>query len=506
MRPIKLAAWSVFPLYSNRAPEMKPLHHLSAIELRDAFLKGELSAVQIAQSFLARIEAHNKDLGAFLSILGPRALVKAEALDKKRAHNQPLGKLAAVPIAIKDNMHIAGEITTCGSQFLTNYKAPFHATAVHLLEREDALLMGKTNLDEFAMGSSNENSAFFPAHNPWNRKCVPGGSSGGSAAAVAARLTPIATGSDTGGSIRQPASFCGIVGYKPTYGRVSRYGLVAFGSSLDQIGPFATTVADAALMMEIMGRHCPHDATSLDLPQETYPLSKTLEPGTTIGVPWRFLENVNPEIRKNFDESIAVMKSLGAHIIEVDLDLLKYAVAVYYILSTAEASTNLARFDGIRYGLRSKQAKTLEEIYEQSRKEGFGKEVKKRIMLGTYVLSAGYQDAFYKKAQKVRTLIIDAFDLAFSKCDAIMMPVTTSGAFEPGTFQDPLEMYLCDIFTVPANLAGLPGISVPSGYDSRGLPLGLQILGPQMCDVSLMQYAYAYEQASKHTRIPRDYE
>lgn len=485
---------------------MTPLHHLSAIELRDLFLRGELSAVQIAQFFLDRIETHNEKLGAYLSTLGPRALIKAEALDKRRAQNQPIGKMAAIPIAIKDNMHIAGEITTCGSNFLENYKASFDATAVYRMEQEDALLIGKTNLDEFAMGSSNENSAFFPTNNPWDLNCVPGGSSGGSSAAVAARLSLIATGSDTGGSIRQPASFCGIVGYKPTYGRVSRYGLVAFGSSLDQIGPFASTVRDAALTMEVIGHHCPHDATSLDLPPEAYPLSKQLEPGTTIGVPWQFLENLNPQGRENFKEAIEVMKHLGAKIVEVDLDILKYSIAVYYILATAEASTNLARFDGIRYGIRSRHAKTLEEIYERSRKEGFGREVKKRIMLGTYVLSAGYQDAFYKKAQKVRTLIIDAFDQAFSKCDAVMMPVTTNGAFQHGAIHDPLEMYLQDIFTIPANLAGLPAISVPSGYDGRGMPLGVQILGPQMCDVSVMQYAYAYEQASKQTRIPRDYE
>jgi aspartyl-tRNA(Asn)/glutamyl-tRNA(Gln) amidotransferase subunit A len=485
---------------------MKKLHHLSAIEIRDAFLKGEISALQIAEFFLSRIEAHNPKLNAFLSVRGPQTLLKAEALDKKRAHNQPLGKMAGIPIAIKDNMHIAQEITTCASQFLRNYRAPFHATAVHLMEEADALLIGKTNMDEFAMGSSNENSSFGGVRNPWDLNCVPGGSSGGSSAAVAARLSLIATGSDTGGSIRQPASLCGVVGYKPTYGRVSRYGLVAFGSSLDQIGPLSTTVADAALTMEVIGRHCPRDATSLDLPPESYRLSKELEPGTTLGIPWDFLEGLNAESRQNFEEAIGVMKQLGAKVVEVNLDILKYSIAVYYILATAEASTNLARFDGIRYGVRSKEAKNLEEIYEQSRKEGFGKEVKKRIMLGTYVLSAGFQDAFYKKAQKVRTLILDAFDEAFSKCDAVMMPVTTGGAFQPGAFQDPLEMYLQDIFTVPANLAGLPGISIPSGYNSKGLPLGVQILGPQMCDVSVMQYAYAYEQASQHTRIPRDYE
>jgi aspartyl-tRNA(Asn)/glutamyl-tRNA(Gln) amidotransferase subunit A len=485
---------------------MKALHLLSATELRDAFIKGEVSAVKIVEAFLSRIEQHNQKLGAFLTTLGPQALLKAEALDKKRAHGQPLGKMAAIPVAIKDNMHIAGELTTCGSKFLKNYKAPFNATAVELMAQEDAIFVGKTNMDEFAMGSTTDNSAFHQTHNPWDLKCVPGGSSGGSASSVGARLALIATGSDTGGSIRQPAAFCGIVGYKPTYGRVSRYGLVAFGSSLDQIGPFATTVADAALTMEVIGHPCPHDATSLDLPSETYTLSKKLESGLTIGVPWHFLSELKPEIRANFHESIEVMKSLGAKIVDVNLDVLKYSIAVYYILATAEASTNLARFDGIRYGVRSKHAKTLEEIYELSRKEGFGREVKKRIMLGTYVLSAGFQDAYYKKAQKVRTLMLDAFESAFGLCDAVMMPVTTSAAFEHGAIQDPIEMYLQDVFTVPANLAGLPAISVPSGFDSRGMPLGVQIVGPQMCDVAIMQYAYAYEQATKHSRIPGNYE
>jgi aspartyl-tRNA(Asn)/glutamyl-tRNA(Gln) amidotransferase subunit A len=483
---------------------MKPLHHFTAVELRDAFVRGDVSAVKIVEHFLGRIDRHLKELGAFLTVLGPRALLKAEALDRKRAQSKPLGKMAAVPVAIKDNQHIAGEITSCGSKFLRNYKAPFDATAVRLMEEEDAIFIGKTNLDEFAMGSSNENSAYFPAHNPWNRKCVPGGSSGGSAAAVAARLALLATGSDTGGSIRQPAGLCGIVGFKPTYGRVSRYGLVAFGSSLDQIGPMAPTVADAALMMEAIGRHCPHDATSLDLPPETYQLKTDLRE-IKFGVPWKMLENLKPDAKENFSRAVETMKDLGAKIVDVDLDVLKYSIAVYYIVATAEASTNLARFDGIRYGVRSKSAKTLEEIYELSRKEGFGREVKKRIMLGTYVLSAGYQDAFYKKAQKVRTLIIDAFDEAFSKCDAVLTPVATSGAFESGSISDPIEMYLQDIFTVPANLAGLPAVSVPSGLDGRGMPLGLQIIGPQMCDVPVLQYAHAYEQAAGRMHIPAEY-
>ncbi|MES2274154.1 MAG: Asp-tRNA(Asn)/Glu-tRNA(Gln) amidotransferase subunit GatA, partial [Chlamydiota bacterium] len=418
---------------------------------------------------------------------------------------KPLGRLAAIPIGIKDNMHIKGEITTCGSKFLSNYKAPFDATATHLLEEEDAILIGKTNLDEFAMGSSTGNSAYFPTNNPWDLNCVPGGSSGGSSAAVAARLALIATGSDTGGSIRQPASFCGIVGYKPTYGRVSRYGLVAFGSSLDQIGAMTTTVADLALTMEVMGHNCPHDATSLDLPPESYLLQKDLKE-TTFGIPWHFLEDLKPEIRANFMDSIEVMKSLGAKIVDIDLDVLKYSIAVYYILATAEASTNLARFDGIRYGIRAKEAKTLEEIYEYSRENGFGREVKKRIILGTFVLSAGHQDAYYKKAQKVRTLMIDAFEKAFATCDAVLMPTAPSGAFEHNSIHDSIEMYLQDIFTIPANLAGLPAISVPSGYDSRQMPLGLQIIGPQMCDVPVVQYAYAYEQATQHLRIPKNFE
>ena len=482
---------------------MKP-HQLTATQLRDAFLKGEVKAVAIAEHFLKRIEHHNQELGAFLHVLGERMLIKAEQLDRKRAHNQPIGRLAGIPVAIKDNMHIAGELTTCASKFLSNYKAPFNATAVRLLEEEDALLIGKTNLDEFAMGSSNENSAYFPANNPWNLACVPGGSSGGSAAAVASRLALLSTGSDTGGSIRLPGSFCGIVGYKPTYGRVSRYGLVAFGSSLDQIGPLAPTVEDAALMMEAIGQHCPHDATSLDLPRETYTKRADLK-DIKFGVPRQFLEGLSQEARENFDQSLLVLKNLGAKIIDVDLDILKYSVAVYYILATAEASTNLARFDGIRYGNRSKAAKNLEEVYELSRKEGFGPEVKRRILLGTYVLSSGFQDAYYKKAQKVRTLMIDAFEKAFNECDAIVTPVATSSAFERGAIHDPLQIYLQDIFTIPANLAGLPAISVPSGYDKRGMPLGLQICGPQMCDVPVLDYAYAYEQATKHMRIPPAY-
>jgi aspartyl-tRNA(Asn)/glutamyl-tRNA(Gln) amidotransferase subunit A len=392
-------------------------------------------------------------------------------------------------------MHVKGEITTCGSQILKNYKAPFQATAIQLLEDEDAILIGKTNLDEFAMGSSCENSSFFPTLNPWNLSKVPGGSSGGSAAAVAARICPIALGSDTGGSIRQPASFCGIVGFKPTYGRVSRYGLVAYGSSLDHIGPITTSVEDAGLMMEVIGKHCNKDATSLPLPPESYLENRSLSlKGKVIGVPWNFLQNLAPAIRQNFEESVRILQSLGAVIESIDLPILHYAIPTYYILATAEASTNLARYDGIRYGLRSTSAKTLDEVYDLSRDEGLGKEVKRRILIGSYVLSAGYKDAFYKKAQKVRTLIIREYEKAFSTCDFVITPVCPSTAFSLGSIQDPLEMYQQDLFTVSANLAGLPAISVPAGFGPDQLPIGLQILGPQLHDVAVIQCAHAFEQ------------
>jgi aspartyl-tRNA(Asn)/glutamyl-tRNA(Gln) amidotransferase subunit A len=483
---------------------MKTLHHCSATELRDGFLKGEVKAIEIAEHFLKRIEEH-AGLGAFLTVLGERARTKAKHLDEKREKKLPLGKLAGVPIALKDNTHVAGVLTTCASKFLANYKAPFDATVTKYLEQEDVLILGKTNMDEFAMGSSNENSAFGPVKNPWNPKCVPGGSSGGSAVSVSARLTLLSTGSDTGGSIRLPAGYCGVVGFKPTYGRVSRYGLVAFGSSLDQIGPFATNVDDIALTMEVIGKHCPHDATSLNFPPESYRLNKGLKE-STIGVPYKLFDGLDKEMRANFDASIEVLKGLGAKIVDVDLSILKYSIATYYILATAEASTNLARFDGIRFGARSKQAQNLDQVYELSRKEGFGPEVKRRILLGTHVLSAGYQDAYYKKAQKVRTLMIDAFEKAFETCDCILTPVGPTGAFESGTCHDPIQMYLQDIFTIPANLAGLPSIALPSGYDKRGMPLSIQMTGPQLCDVDLLQIAYAYEQATKHAKIPGGFE
>lgn len=472
------------------------MHHLSAIELRDKFVKGEITAVSIIETFLKRIDQYDGQVGAFLSVFHERARQKAKELDAKRERGEPLGKLAGIPIAIKDNIHVKGELTTCASKFLKNYKAPFNATVVDLLEAEDAIIIGKTNLDEFAMGSSTENSALQTTRNPWNLKCVPGGSSGGSAAAVAARFCPVALGSDTGGSVRLPAAFCGITGFKPTYGRVSRSGLVAYGSSLDQISPFGTNVADTAAVMEVIGRHDIKDATSIPEGPQDYlnSLNSSLK-GVKIGVPWHFVESLAKEPRQVFDASIEKLKHLGAEIVPIELDILKYSIAVYYILATAEASTNLARFDGIRYGVRSPKAKTLKDVYDLSKEEGFGFEVKRRIMLGTFVLSSGYRDAYYKKAQKIRTLMIQAYKEAFKACHLIATPVSPFAAFEIGSIKDPLQMYLEDIYTIPVNLAGLPAISIPNGFTQDGKPMGLQLIGPQKEDITVFKAAAAFEKA-----------
>ncbi len=472
------------------------MYRKSAHQLRQAFIKGELTASEINVYFLQRIQILDGDLQAFLNVFSDQIMEKAEKLDRKRAAGQPLGKLAGVPIAIKDNIQIKGETTTCASKFLSNYTAPFNATVVRLIEEEDGLIIGKTNLDEFAMGSSTENSAYQITRNPWNLSCTPGGSSGGSAATVSGRLAPISLGSDTGGSIRQPAALTGTVGYKPTYGRISRYGLVAFGSSLDQIGPFANTVKDVALMMEVMGRPCKFDATNVKGTPESYldHLEGSIQ-GKKIGVPWDFLEGLSKSARKIFDGNLDILKSVGVELVQVNLSKLKYSIPIYYILATAEASTNLSRFDGIRYGKRSEKARTLDEIYDLSREEGFGAEVKQRILLGTFVLSSGYQDAYYKKAQKIRTLIIEEYKKAYENCDLIVMPTTPTPAFEIGGIQDPLEMYLQDLYTVSANLAGLPAISVPTGKDENNLPHALQFLGPQMGDGKVLHFAHQFEKA-----------
>lgn len=484
------------------------MYKLSAHAQHQLFLNGKVSAEELARYYLKRIERFDPKVGAFLSVLDERVLMHARQLDKKKALGKKLGRLAGICIGIKDNIHIKGELTTCGSKFLTNYRAVFDATATQLLEQEDALLIGKTNLDEFAMGSSNENSAFQKTYNPWKLDCVPGGSSGGSTAAVAARLCPITLGSDTGGSVRQPAAFCGVVGYKPTYGRVSRYGLVAFASSLDQIGPIATCAEDIAMLMEVLGAHDPRDATSLPIHNDDYlsRLNGDIK-GKRVGVPWHFLEILKDEAKEHFLKSIEVMKGLGCTLVDVDLGTLKYAVATYYILATAEASTNLARFDGVRYGQRSSRAETLDQVYDYSRTEGFGPEVKKRILLGTYVLSSGYQESYYKQAAKVRVKILEEYIKAFEKCDVVATPVSPIAAFPLGSIQDPLEMYLQDIFTIGANLAKLPAISVPCGFNSEQKPFGLQLTGAKREDTLVCKMGHAYEKAAPYSQnIPPEFD
>ena len=463
------------------------MHNQSARELHLAFTKKQYRATEITSHFLQRIKDMDGNIGAFLSRYEERAMKQAAALDAKEI---PWGPLAGVPIAIKDNIHVKGELTTCASRFLKNYKAPFSATVIERLENAGAIILGKTNLDEFAMGSSTENSAFQITRNPLNLECTPGGSSGGSAAAVAARMAPLSLGSDTGGSIRQPASFTGTYGFKPTYGRVSRYGLVAFGSSFDQIGPFANSAEDIAYIMETLGAHCHRDSTSLQTPSELYleEIQHSIR-GKTIGIPYKFMQKYD---EASFKEAIKTFESLGAKIIEIDLKTLKYSIPVYYILSTAEASTNLARFDGVRYGQRSEHAKTLAETLNLSREEGFGPEVKQRILLGAYVLSSGAQDAYYRKAQKVRTLVIEEFKQAFTSCDIIAMPTSPTPAFKLGAIKDPLEMYLQDLYTIAANLAGLPAISIPAGHVNH-LPVGIQLIGKQQGDARVLQFAYQFE-------------
>lgn len=483
-------------------------HLLSAHSLNQLFLSGELTAETILDIFLKRISHFDQTLNSFISIFDERAREKARLLDIKRKTDAPLGKLAGVPIAIKDNIHVCGELTTCASQFLKNYQAPFDATTVRLLEREDAIIIGKTNLDEFAMGASGRNSSFQPTKNPWNHSCVPGGSSSGSAAAVSARLCPISLGSDTGGSVRQPAALTGIVGFKPTYGRISRYGLVAYGSSLDQIGPLTHNVRDTALLMEVLGRYCELDATSLHIPSRPYMLEmeQPLQNGC-IGVPWEFLENLSGEIRARFDEAMKLYEGLGFRIIPVDLNLFKYSIAAYYILATAEASTNLARFDGIRYGVRSSRAATLEEVYNFSRAEGFGPEVKRRIMLGTFVLSSGYQEAYYWKAQAVRGLLIQQIRQAFSQCQVIALPTAPTAAFSLDKQLDPLAEYLGDLYTTGANLTGVPAISIPIGFTYDHKPVGMQLYGPSAQEGLVLAYANAFEKVSPYAQIvPPGYE
>ncbi len=478
----------------------------TASELREDFVNGKISAEEITAFYLDRIKKHDKQLNAFLAVFEEKALEKAKSLDVKRAKGEPLGRLAGVPIAIKDNILIKEELCTCASKMLENYRSPYDATVIRLLEEEDAILIGKTNMDEFAMGASGTHSAFGPTKNPYDLTCSPGGSSSGSAAAVSAGLCPLALGSDTAGSIRQPAALTGVAGFKPTYGRISRYGLVAFASSLDQIGPFARDVKDIALLMEILGKHDAHDSTSINTSPIRYlvELSTSIR-GRQIGVPWKFLEGLDRETKENFDAALEVLKSLHVEIVDVDLSILKYGVAIYYILATAEASTNLARFDGIRYGYRDKSAKDLESIYKLSRSNGFGWEVKNRILLGTSVLSSGSYEEYYAKAQKVRTLLIKKMREAFGKCDMIAMPTAPSTAFSLSGMDDRLKEYLQDLYTVGANMAGLPAISVPSGLSTTGKPFGIQFMGPQTRDADVLRFAHAFQSASSPLSPPPNF-
>jgi aspartyl-tRNA(Asn)/glutamyl-tRNA(Gln) amidotransferase subunit A len=472
------------------------LSDFSAREVRDQIAAGTITSREATQYALEAISRLNPELHAFNSVFAERALEKAAAFD---ARGDKSGLLAGVPISIKDNMCTSFGTTTCSSKMLEHFHAPYTATAVEKLEAAGAIILGKTNLDEFAMGSSTENSAFGPSKNPWNTHCVPGGSSGGAASACAARLGFGGLGSDTGGSIRQPASLCGIVGLKPTYGLVSRYGLVAFASSLDQIGPMTLTVEDAALFMQVIAGGDEKDSTSWQgaVPDYVSELNVPMK-GLRVGLPKEFfdVEGMEPEVKAAVEKAVQWYKSQGATLVDISLPYTQYGIAAYYIIAPAEASSNLARYDGVHYGHRTKSPADLFDLYAASRGEGFGPEVKRRIMLGTYALSAGYADKFYLQAQKVRALIKKDFDQAFEKCDVIAGPTSPTVAFEFGSKTDnPLAMYLCDVFTVTCNIAGIPGLSLPCGISSSGLPIGMQLLGPVFSEKTLLRVGRHYEAA-----------
>jgi len=466
---------------------------------RSAVAERKTSALALAEAFYAKIEADDEKIGAYLLLSKERALEKAAAIDHLAQSGSALPPLAGVPVGIKDVMVTKSVRTTAGSKILGNYIPPYDCTAVARLEAEGALVLGKLNCDEFAMGSSNENSAFKPVHNPRDLSRVPGGSSGGSAAAVAADMAVATLGSDTGGSIRQPASFCGVVGLKPTYGRVSRYGLIAFASSLDHIGPLTKSVKDAAIMLRTIAGRDPMDSTSAELPVPDYvaEMDKPIK-GLKIGVAKEYFgEGLEPETRSAIEAAIQKLASMGCEIVNVSLPHTKYAIPAYYLVATAEASSNLARFDGVRYGFRVRGARSLSDMYRRTRDEGFGAEVKRRIMLGTYALSAGYYDAYYLKAQRVRTLLTRDFEETFKKIDVIVGPTCPTPAFKLGEkVDDPLAMYLADIYTVTANLAGIPGISIPVGKSKDNLPIGMQIFGRHFDEATILRAAHAYEKAA----------
>ena len=469
---------------------------LTVHELVEKLKNKELTVTEINKAYIDRINDREKDVQAFITLLTEEALKEAESIEKK----ENLSELAGIPIGIKDNICTKNIKTTCASKMLENFVSPYDATVVEKLESKGLITLGKLNLDEFAMGGSTEYSAFKVTKNPWNLKTVPGGSSGGSAAAVAANLVPWALGSDTGGSIRQPASFCGVVGLKPTYGLVSRYGLVAFASSLDQIGPITKDVKDAAILLNVIAGHDEKDTTSEKINDKDY--TKCLKndvKGLKIGIPKEyFSDGINVEVKAKLEETIEKYRQLGAEVEEFSLSIADYALATYYIIACAEASSNLGRFDGIRYGYRTKNFSNLKDIYKNSRSEAFGSEVKRRIILGTYVLSSGYYDAYYKKAQQVRTLVQKEFNDAFKKYDILLTPTAPTAAFEIGAkSNNPLEMYLADICTVPVNIAGLPAISVPVGVDNNGMPIGMQLIGNKFEEEKILNAAYTLEQEIK---------
>jgi len=479
------------------------LFELTIRELHDKLRKKEVSSVEATRSFLARIDAVDGKVNAFIAVTPEEALVSAEEADKRIAAGN-CDILTGIPVALKDIFLTKGVRTTCASRILENFVPPYDATSWLKLKERGAVLVGKLNQDEFAMGSSSESSAFGVTRNPWNRECIPGGSSGGSAAAIAAREAIATLGTDTGGSIRQPASHCGCVGLKPTYGRVSRYGVIAYASSLDQVGPVTRDVADCAVMLGAVAGYDPKDSTSVNLPVPDY--AKSLVPevkGLKIGLPREyFIPGLDPAVKQALDEAIETYRGLGAEFREITLPHTDYAVATYYLIATAEASSNLARYDGVRFGHRAEGAKGLIDMFSRTRDEGFGPEVKRRIMLGTYALSSGYYDAYYLKAQKARTLIMHDFLEAFKEVDVILTPVAPTPAFRIGEkVNDPLQMYLSDIFTIPVNLAGTCGISVPAGFSQEGLPIGLQLVGKPFGEETIIRAAYAFEQATAwHTK------
>ena len=473
------------------------LYEYTVHELAEKLEKGEVTSVEITKSYFDRIKEIDPKVKAYVSTMEEEAMAKAKEIDDKRKAGEAVSKYAGIPIGIKDNMCITGTKTTCSSKMLENFVAPYNATVIEKLNKEDLVYLGKLNMDEFAMGGSTERSAFFKTCNPWDLDRVPGGSSGGSAAAVAADMAPWALGSDTGGSIRQPASLCGVVGLKPTYGLVSRFGLVAFASSLDQIGPLTTDVEDAAILLNMIAGHDEKYSTSMDLPKVDYTKSLVNDvEGMRIGLPKEYLgEGINEEVKESILAVAKKYEEMGAIIEDCSFEVGQYATSVYYIIACAEASSNLGRFDGIGYGYRSEKYDNLKDIYKNSRSEGFGEEVKRRIMLGTYVLSSGYYDAYYKKAQKVRTVITNAYNELFSKYDLLLTPTSPTTAFKIGEkSSNPVEMYLADICTVPVNIGGLPGISVPCSLDSKGMPIGFQLIAKPFDEEKLIKAAYSYEQ------------